>query len=64
MPGCRKGLTLTAKITILFTTLNLLILIVYDALIINLKTGEELHRVDAELALAARSYVRVIGEKN
>jgi len=63
MPNLWKRLTLTAKITLLFTTLNVLILIVYDALIVNLKVSEELHRIDAELAMAAKSYVKAIGEE-
>jgi HD-GYP domain-containing protein (c-di-GMP phosphodiesterase class II) len=58
-----KRLTLTAKITILFTTLNVLIFIAYTALIVNVETSKELRVIDTELATAVKSYLLVIGEE-
>ncbi|MDR2697276.1 MAG: hypothetical protein LBB40_02235, partial [Holophagales bacterium] len=58
-----KRLTLNAKITILFTTLNVLIFIAYTALVVNVETSKELRVIDTELATAAKSYVLVIGEE-
>jgi methyl-accepting chemotaxis protein len=53
---------LTAKMTLLFNSLNALGLAAYGLLSVKAQVGEEMGAMDARLALAAQSYVRVAGE--
>jgi HD-GYP domain-containing protein (c-di-GMP phosphodiesterase class II) len=43
--------------------LNVLIIVVYATVIVNLERAKELRRIDTELATVAKSYVRMIGEE-
>ena len=57
-----KRMGLTAKITLLFNSLNLLILATYGVLSVRTQVAEEMNAIDAKLAMATQSYVKVIGE--
>jgi len=58
-----KYLSLTVKITLLFNCIIVMILAIYVSLTIKTELTEELRRIDTELAMAAKTYVRVIGEE-
>jgi methyl-accepting chemotaxis protein len=53
---------LTAKMTLLFNSLNALVLIIYGIISVRAQVAGELGGIDGKLALAAQSYVRAIGE--
>jgi diguanylate cyclase (GGDEF)-like protein len=53
---------LSAKITLLFNSLNVLILVVYGLVSVRTQVAEKIKEIDTELAIAAQSYVRVVGE--
>jgi len=57
-----KRMGLTAKIVLLFNSLNVLILVVYGLISVRIQVAEKISEIDAELAIAAQSYVRVVGE--
>jgi len=59
----KKDLSLTAKITLGFTGIIVLILTVYTYLTVKTEIAVLKNSIDTELAMAAKSYVKVIGEE-
>ena len=57
-------LALQAKVICLFTFANLLIVSVYTVAAIKTQTASELEMMDSQMVVAAKSYARVVGEKN
>jgi len=57
-----KRMGLTAKMTLLFNSLNALVLVLYGIISVRAQVAEELGGIDGKLALAAQSYVKVVGE--
>ncbi|MDR2561663.1 MAG: hypothetical protein LBC63_07835, partial [Holophagales bacterium] len=52
----------TAKMTLLFNLLGALILVVYGVMSVKTQLAEKISDIDAELAIAAQSYIKVVGE--
>jgi len=58
-----KHVSLTAKITFLFTVIIAVMLSVYTFIAIKAQKSAELTQIDAKLVTAAQSYVQIIGEE-
>jgi len=55
-------MSLTAKMMLLFNSLNALVLVLYGIISVRTQVAKELDGIDGKLALVAQNYVRVVGE--
>ena len=55
-------MSLTAKMMLLFNSLNALVLVLYGIISVRVQVAKELDGIDGKLALAAQNYVKVVGE--
>jgi len=58
----RTQLGISTKITLLFNSLNVLIVVVYALISVKVLVAKKISDIDAELAHATQNYVRIIGE--